>query len=71
MPGWEPLVENISPPERDDVAVTFVVDGLQVDTYYAFVVRAKNALGFGPPSLPSEFVRTSCKFFNCLVTFII
>lgn len=66
MPGWEVLAHDVL--AGRDPTVTFVADALQPDTYYSFVVRARNALGFGPPSFKSDFVKTSGTFilFMCL-----
>lgn len=56
MPGWEILAENISPL---GVNVAFVAENLEPDTYYAFIVRARNAFGYGAPSQRSDFIKTS------------
>ncbi|KAK3587010.1 hypothetical protein CHS0354_016990 [Potamilus streckersoni] len=37
---------------------SYTVQELQLNTTYLFVVRAKNSQGLGPPSPPSELVRT-------------
>lgn len=60
MPGWEILARDIVLSSTDQT-LTYIVDNLQPDTYYSFVVRARNSLGYGPPSLKSDFVRTSGK----------
>lgn len=64
MPGWELLARDIIPSttttdSSSTTTITYLADNLQPDTYYSFVVRARNALGYGPPSLRSDFVRTS------------
>ena len=52
LPGWTVLVEDVGP------ASSFTVDNLQPDTYYMFVVRARNGQGAGPPSPVSDLVKT-------------
>lgn len=54
LPGWELLAENLSP-----LTNSFTVDNLLPDTYYTFIIRARNGHGFGSPSQRSDFVKTS------------
>lgn len=58
LPGWLLLDINIPP------IGSFTVDNLQPDTYYIFMVRARNDFGFGPPSPVSDLVKTLCKLRN-------
>lgn len=50
--GWVTLAEDI-------VQTTYTINSLQPDTYYIFVVRARNDQGYGPPSHPSDMIRTA------------
>jgi hypothetical protein len=52
LPGWHILAENIP------AVNSFIVENLQPDTYYMFMVRAKNEQGYGPPSQASDLVKT-------------
>ena len=56
LPGWTMLVDNISPIN------SYTVENLQPDTYYMFIVRARNDQGYGPPSQVSDLIKTMCKF---------
>ncbi len=51
-PGWTILAEAVT-------ATSFTVNNLQPDMYYMFVVRARNDQGYGPPSSPSDLIRTA------------
>lgn len=74
MPGWEVLARDFLPSRSqissDQSTITFVAENLQPDTYYSFVVRARNALGYGPPSLKSDFVRTSGNYSYAFYEFV-
>lgn len=52
LPGWTLLIDNILPIN------SYTVENLQSDTYYMFIVRARNDQGFGPPSQVSDLVKT-------------
>jgi hypothetical protein len=50
----------------DDIAAHtnfYTVNSLQSDTYYLFIIRARNEQGYGAPSPASELVKTLCKYF--------
>lgn len=51
-PGWVVVAENLPG------VSSFTVNNLQPDTYYMFLVRAKNMQGYGPPSQVSELTKT-------------
>lgn len=51
--GWSMLTDNIPP-----LANFYTISDLIPDTYYMFIVRAKNEQGWGPPSQVSDLVRT-------------
>ena len=53
LPGWVILIDNI--PSHIN---SYQINNLSSDSYYIFTVRAKNFYGYGPPSPPSEFIRT-------------
>jgi hypothetical protein len=50
--GWTILADNVSPVN------SFLIENLQSDTYYTFIIRARNEQGFGPPSQVSDLVKT-------------
>ena len=50
--GWTILADNVLPVN------SFLIENLQSDTYYMFIVRARNEQGFGPPSQVSDLVKT-------------
>lgn len=52
-PGWIVLTDNI--PAH---VSSYLVENLTPDTYYMFMVRARNEQGHGPPSQVSDLVRT-------------
>jgi roundabout axon guidance receptor 2 len=52
LPGWVILADNVK-------TTSFLVENLQPDTYYMFIVRARNDQGYGPPSQGSDLVRTA------------
>lgn len=56
--GWQVLVDSI-PANTNFYTVNF----LRPDTYYMFVVRARNVQGYGPPGQVSDLVKTLCEFF--------
>ena len=65
--GWTLLQANIvanantttSSSSSSSSSVSFTVsERLEADTFYTFVVRARNELGVGPPSQPSDLIRT-------------
>lgn len=53
LPGWTVLSDEI--PAHVN---SFIVENLSPDTYYMFMVRARNDQGYGPPSQVSDLVRT-------------
>lgn len=53
--GWVILVDDI--PAHTNF---YTVSSLQPDTYYLFIVRARNEQGYGPPSPVSDLVKTLC-----------
>ena len=52
LPGWVVVAENIP------AVSSFTVENLQPDTYYMFMIRARNAQGYGPPSQVSDLTKT-------------
>jgi hypothetical protein len=50
--GWTVLADNVAPVD------SYLIENLQPDTYYMFIVRARNEQGFGPPSQVSDLAKT-------------
>ena len=53
LPGWLVAVESISATQN-----SFTVENLASDTYYMFMIRARNNQGYGPPSQVSDLTKT-------------
>jgi hypothetical protein len=54
--GWTIIVDEVDANEND-----YKVTGLKPDTFYMFVVRARNEFGYGAPSQVSELTKTTSK----------
>lgn len=52
LPGWKIAAKNIP------AISSYTIENLQPDTYYMFMVRARNTQGFGPPSQVSDLSKT-------------
>jgi hypothetical protein len=56
LPGWLVLVDNVP-----ITASSYTIESLMPDTYYMFMIRARNSQGYGPPSQVSDLTKTSCE----------
>jgi hypothetical protein len=61
LPGWLVVADNIP-----SSSSTFTVENLLPDTYYMFMVRARNGQGYGPPSQASDLTKTLCNLLRLL-----
>lgn len=60
LPGWVVVAKDLP------TVSSFTVEGLVPDTYYMFMIRAKNSQGYGPPSKVSDLTKTLCKYYKFL-----
>jgi len=52
QPGWITAAKDLA------VVGSFTVENLQPDTFYMFMIRARNSQGYGPPSKVSDLIKT-------------